>query len=537
MAGYLVAALSVAVALIITSQLKEFFQATPNSLFFCAIILASWFGGLGPGIFASFLSVLTVKYFLTPPLHTLAMSASEVPRFTVLLFAGVFISWLSGQQRRAEAALQQTRDELEEKVLQRTAALEEAGKKMQAEIAERKRVESELVRLNRALRVRSACNQAVTLSGDEAELLERVCRAIVEVGGYRLAWIGYAQTDAAKSIRPMARAGEGSGYVDQVNATWAEDERGLGPSGTAIRTGMPVAFNQISSDPRFAPWRAQANAHGLKSSVALPLKTDGNVLGAIMVYADEPEAFDEKETDLLQQATNDLAHGITLLRAKLERTRAEEALEKSQAELVRVARVTTVGELTASIAHEVNQPLAAVVTNANACLRWLAGEPPNLDEARDAVRRIVRDGNRASDVIVRIRGLLKKGEPARVRLDINELIQEILALARVEILRRSVTLQTECATNLPPVAGDRVQLQQVLLNLITNALDALSAVTDRARLLHIRTDARESGHSARCRARHGRGYRAAANRAFVRGVFHKQAERPGHGAGHQPLDC
>jgi signal transduction histidine kinase len=343
--------------------------------------------------------------------------------------------------------------------------------------------------------VRSACNQAVTRSGDEGELLERVCRAMVGVGGYRLAWIGYAQTDAAKSIRPVARAGAGAGleYVDQVNATWSEDERGLGPTGTAIRRGMPVACNQISSDPRFAPWRAQADAQGFKSSVALPLMTDGRAMGAVVVYADEPEAFDEKETDLLQQATNDLAHGITLLRAKLERTRAEEALEKSQAEMIRVARATTVGELTASIAHEVNQPLAAVVTNANACLRWLAGDHPNLDEARDAVRRIARDGNRASDVIVRIRALLKRGEPARAQLDINELIQEIITLAQAEIFRRNVTMQTEFATGLPSVTADRVQMQQVLLNLITNALDALNAVKDRSRVLQVRTDAPEPG--------------------------------------------
>ena len=493
MIGYAVAVLSVAAALIVTQELRLFFQATPNSLFFCAIIFASWFGGVGPGILASVLSVLTVKYFLTPPLHTLAINASEVPRFGVLLFAGLFISWLSGKQRRAEAALRQTRDELEEKVRVRTATLQKTNEQMEGEIAERKRVESELVRLNRALRVRSACNQAVTRSSDEPELLERVCRAMVDVGGYRLAWIGFAQTDAAKSIRPVARAGAGLDYVDQVNASWAEDERGLGPTGMAIRRGMPVACNQISSDPRFAPWRAEADAHGFKSSVALPLMTDGRAMGAVVVYANEPEAFDEKETDLLQQATNDLAHGITLLRAKLERTRAEEALEKSQAEMIRVARATTVGELTASIAHEVNQPLAAVVTNANACLRWLAGDQPNLDEARDAVRRIARDGNRASDVIVRIRALLKRGEPARAQVDINELIQEIIALAQAEIFRRNVTMQTEFATGLPSVTADRVQMQQVLLNLITNALDALSAVTDRARVLQIRTDTAEFG--------------------------------------------
>jgi len=224
----------------------------------------------------------------------------------------------------------------------------------------------------------------------------------------------------------------------------------------------------------------------------LPIRAEGQTIGAVLVYADEPEAFDAKEADLLQQATNDLAHGILLLRAKAERARTEEALERTQAELARVARATTVGELTASIAHEVNQPLAGVVTNANACLRWLAGPSPDLGEARDALRRIVRDGNRASDVIGRIRALLKKGETARMRLDINQVIQEIIKLARGEMLQRKVTLQTELAPGLPLIEADRVQLQQVLLNLINNALDALSAVNDRPRLLRIRTDKPDS---------------------------------------------
>jgi C4-dicarboxylate-specific signal transduction histidine kinase len=170
------------------------------------------------------------------------------------------------------------------------------------------------------------------------------------------------------------------------------------------------------------------------------------------------------------------------MRAKAERARTEEALERTQAELARVARATTVGELTASIAHEVNQPLAGVVTNVNACLRWLAGSSPDLNEARDALRRIVRDGNRASDVIGRIRALLKQGETARMRLDINQVIQEIIKLARGEMLQRKVTLQTELAPGLPLIEADRVQLQKVLLNLINNGLDALSAVKDRPRL-------------------------------------------------------
>jgi signal transduction histidine kinase len=160
-------------------------------------------------------------------------------------------------------------------------------------------------------------------------------------------------------------------------------------------------------------------------------------------------------------------------------------MHQAQAELAHVTRVMTMGELTASIAHEVNQPLAAIVTNGNACLRWLARATPNLEEAREAVERIIRDGKRAGEVIARIRALLRKTGTEKERLDLNEAIREVVALAQAEVRRHGVALRTELAGNLPPVLGDRVQLQQVILNLAMNSLEALAAVADRPRELLI----------------------------------------------------
>jgi PAS domain S-box-containing protein len=181
-----------------------------------------------------------------------------------------------------------------------------------------------------------------------------------------------------------------------------------------------------------------------------------------------------------------------------ERKRAEEelrqreiSLREAQTELAHVSRVTTMGELAASIAHEVNQPLAGIVTNANASLRWLAGELPRLDEACGAIRRIIRDGNRAGEVISRLRTLLKKAHPAKDRLDINEAIEEIVILAQSEVHRNDVTLRMELAADLPAVLGDRVQLQQVVMNLILNGIEAMSTVQDRERILVIRTQSGE----------------------------------------------
>ena len=160
-----------------------------------------------------------------------------------------------------------------------------------------------------------------------------------------------------------------------------------------------------------------------------------------------------------------------------ERKRAEEALHQAQAELAHVTRVATLGEMTASIAHEINQPLAAVVNNAGACLRWLAANS-NLEEARQSAALIIEDGHRAGEIISRIRALAKKAPPQKDWLDINETILEVIALARSQVQRSHVSLQTQLSEDVPLVLGDRIQLQQVILNLIINAIEAMSGADE-----------------------------------------------------------
>jgi PAS domain S-box-containing protein len=186
--------------------------------------------------------------------------------------------------------------------------------------------------------------------------------------------------------------------------------------------------------------------------------------------------------------------GVAFVLDLTERKRAEEALRAVQMQLAHANRVATMGQLTASIAHEVNQPIAATVTNAEAALRWLGHRPPDLDEVRQAVARIVNDGHRAGEVIGRIRALINKAPPLKDRLNINEAIREVIELTRGETVKNDVSVRTDLADGLPLIHGDRVQLQQVLLNLIINAVEAMTDVSKGARELLIRTGEAEAGY-------------------------------------------
>src|SRR5712664_2150625 len=212
------------------------------------------------------------------------------------------------------------------------------------------------------------------------------------------------------------------------------------------------------------------------------------------------------ETPQLTQAKAEIARlNRELEQRVLERTmeleaaigdqkRASEALQQAQAELAHVTRLTTLGELAASIAHEVNQPLAAIVADANASLNWLATSTPDLGSVREALHAIVKDGHRAADVIQRIRQLATRSGPHKARLDVNDVIRDVVPLIGTEVRSHAVSLRLDLASALPPVLADRIQLQQVLINFVMNAIEAMASVADRPRQLVIGSRPHEGGH-------------------------------------------
>jgi two-component system, LuxR family, sensor kinase FixL len=420
---------SVAVAVIVTYLLRADVLISP--LFFLAILVSAWFGGFGPGLVAATLATLAIDYFFLHKMNTVRIDLTDVPKILVFFVSALLVSSWSAAKSRAETLLRRTRDELETKVQERTADLKGSNEQLQAEIAERQRVE-EVLREQASL---LDLTHDTVFVRDMNDVITYWNRGAEELYGWkREEAIGKVTHQLLQTIFPAP--------LEEITAILLGTGRW---EGELIHTKRDATQVTVASR-----WSLQQDERG------------------------RPVATLETNND------------------SSERKQAEEALRKSQDELAHVTRVMTMGELASSIAHEVNQPLSAVVTNGNASLRWLAGQPPNLDEARECLRRIIRDGNRASEVIARIRALAKKSSLEKASLNLNETIQEVLALTSNEARKSRVWLRTELAAGLPPVRGDRVQLQQVILNLVVNGIEAMKGVTDRPRELLIKSDQYES---------------------------------------------
>jgi PAS domain S-box-containing protein len=247
-----------------------------------------------------------------------------------------------------------------------------------------------------------------------------------------------------------------------------------GSCGTAMYRRELVVVTDILRDPLWEPYRGIAEPYGFRACWSTPiLAHSGRTLGSFAMYYREPRSPSPAETRALEMA-NHLA-GIAIER-KLAREERER-LRQAQADLAHINRVTTMGELTASLAHEIRQPISAAVTNAKTCLRWLRRDEPDVAEACEAASRLVKDVTRAADIIARISSLFKKGALQRELVDVNELIGEMIVLLRSEANRYSISIGTELAEDLPKVMADRVQLQQVLMNLMLNGIDAMKETT------------------------------------------------------------
>ena len=318
-----------------------------------------------------------------------------------------------------------------------------------------------------------------------SEILEAICRLVESTAGGCYCSVLLADPSGTRVEHGAAPSFPASFINSIIGRPLKIDE---GPCGLAVRLNEQVIVADLTTETRWPDLRRLILAHGLRSCWSTPISSAaGKVLGTFGVYYREPKTPTSLHQSLLEQFKH-------IARIAIERRLSEEALSKVRSELAHVARAQSLGVLTASIAHEINQPLSGIITNASTCLRMLAADPPNVDGARETARRTIRDGNRAADVVTRLRALFSKKEATTELVDLNEAAREVITLSSSELQRSRVILRPELAEDLPPVTGDRVQLQQVILNLLRNASDAMSGVDDRPRRLVIRTERDEDDH-------------------------------------------
>jgi len=311
-----------------------------------------------------------------------------------------------------------------------------------------------------------------------AAILDALCRLVEEQSGDALCSILLLDPDG-RHLRHGAAPSLPRSYTDAVDGLAIGP--GAGSCGTAAYRAERVVVSDIATDPLWADYRELALAHSLRACWSTPmLASDGRVVGTFAMYYREPRLPRAHEHDMIDRITPMAAVAV-------ERAHAEEALRQAQAELARVTRVTTVGELAASIAHEVNQPLAAIVADASACLQWLAADRPDLDSVREALGAVVKDGERAGEVVGRIRALLSRTAVPREPCDLTGIVHEVLSLVGPELRRQGIALQTVLTPELPLVIGDRIQLQQVLLNLLVNAAEAMRETQPEQRRVVVRS--------------------------------------------------
>jgi C4-dicarboxylate-specific signal transduction histidine kinase len=393
--------------------------------FYAAVVASAWFG-TGPGCLAFVLSTLVVEDIPTPPLFSLHTDAAEIPSFIVFVICALMCLAWGLQRRRAQYALEAT-------VQQRTADLLRSNAALQVEIAEREAAEEELRRSETLLA--------------QGQKLSRTASWRLQLPKGDMQW-------SAQLFDILG--------LDRASQT---------PSYRLFTERM-----HPSDRPRFAQAVEQAIRENSEFSCEARIVIPGG---------------QTKYVQAVGEVRQGAAGGVELIGTTMdltERKRTEQALRDAESELARTLRLATVAELAAAIAHEINQPLAAITANGSACLRSLEHQPPMLDNAREAAACIVADGHRGGDVIARIRALFNKEEPNQRLSDVNDIVHHVLDLSRGAIDQQRVVARIELAGSPLLVMGDPVQLQQVVVNLVTNALEAMIGVVDRPLLLTIRSE-------------------------------------------------
>ena len=398
-----VAGFFVLLAFLWSFPLQRFFAYPFLFLFLGAVMGSAWFGGTIAGLISVLLSTALIDFFFVPPLYSFHMNSVAQTYWVAFAVCAITMGWVSSTRKRSETAIKDARDQLEQRVLERTAELQRSN----AEILESER---------RLRTLTEAIPQQIWSAGIDGH--------IDYCNNHLLDYVGYAAEDLKGEVF--------------FRILHPEDEEAFRESWSRSRE-LGSTFE--------GEWRVRA--------------ADGAYRWFLVRSV--PQKSVDGQIDRWYGTHIDIE----------ERRRVEQALIQAQMELSNLSHRLSMGELAASIAHELNQPLTAAVTNAYACREWLHATPPNLERASSTAQKMVQESKRASDVVARVRALFRKEVDSRASVDLNRLIQDLVRLLHDDAIRRRVCLQVDLDPSLPRVIADPIQIQQVLLNLATNGMDAM----------------------------------------------------------------
>lgn len=334
---------------------------------------------------------------------------------------------------------------------------------------ERKKSENAFHKVNRALRVLSKCSEILVHAQDEQSFLNDVCSIVIELGGYHLAWIGFAVDDKEKTVSPVAYSGHTDNYLENLKVTWSDTETGQGPTGTAIRTGKTVSCKDTLTDPKFAPWKDKAKQYGYRSSISLPLIHEGRVVGALNIYSTEANAFDQDELKLLEELAKDIAYGIFVLRTQTLQIKGEKEKKELHKQIRQMQKMQAIGTLAGGIAHDFNNLLTPIMGFANLLQYRLEISDP---QAKESLEQIVRAASRAKELVKQILTFSRQAEHERKPLLIHLIVKEAVKLLKSTIpsnINIQENIQSECGT----IFADATEIHQLVMNLCTNAYHAM----------------------------------------------------------------
>jgi PAS domain S-box-containing protein len=337
------------------------------------------------------------------------------------------------------------------------------------DITERKQATERLARLNRDLRTISLCNQALVRAREEEELLREICRIIVAVGGHRAAWVGLLEEGEDGDVRPVSVVGCEPDRVDRHPTRLTDPALATCPVSLAIRTGMAQVVQNLAANPPRCPWHDEAIRLGFRSSVSLPLNDGERTFGALTIYSAYADAFDSGEVPQLTELANDLAYGIQAIRTRAAHAWAEAERTRLEARLRQQQKLEAIGTLASGVAHEINNPITGIMNYA----QLIADAAPG-SKAGEYAGEIVRETERVATIVRNLLQFARQEKPSHSRARVADILERTLSLLRAVLRRDQITLEVDVPEDLPSLKCRSQQIQQVLMNLLTNARDALN---------------------------------------------------------------